>query len=494
MDPAGRQVPILIVGAGFAGVGAAIRLRQTGIEDFVVLERARSLGGVWRDNEYPGCACDVESLLYEYSFAPNPDWTERYSRGPEIWAYLEQCATEFGVRPHLRFDHEVRSLRWDEEVAAWQLATSRGPFTAGLVVLAVGALSEPMIPAVPGLDRFEGPAFHSARWDRGFDPAGRRVAVVGTGASAAQVVPGLQPAAERLVVFQRTPAWVVPRWNRPVSERRRARFRRYPVVRRLARAALHLQREALGWAFRHPAAMGGLEAIARLHLRRAVPDPTLRAALTPSFTIGCKRILVSDDYLPALTRPNVTLVTAGVREVRPRGVVDTDGTERSVDAIVFCTGFRATELPFSRAVAGRDGRVLHTVWEGSPKAHLGTTVHGFPNLFLLQGPNTGLGHSSVLLMQEAQIDHLLGALRHLRRHGAKVVEPRAEAQARFVADVDRRMRGTVWLRGGCQSWYLDATGRNSTLWPGSVGQFRRRVGRFRSQEYLIGFRREAADG
>lgn len=494
MDPASWQVRILIVGAGFAGLGAAIRLRQAGIEDFVVLERASSLGGVWRDNEYPGCACDVESLLYEYSFAPNLDWTERYSPGPEIWAYLERCATDFGVRPHLRFDHEVRSLRWDEEVAAWQLATSRGPFTAGVVVLAVGALSEPLIPALPGLERFEGPAFHSARWDRGFDPTGRRVAVFGTGASSAQVVPALQPTAERLVVFQRTPAWVVPRWNRPVAERRRARFRRYPAVRRLARAAIHVQREALGWAFRHPAAMGGLQAIARLHLRRAVPDPGLRAALTPSFTIGCKRILVSDDYLPALTRPNVTLVTAGVREVRARGVVDTDGTERSVDAIVLCTGFRATEFPFSRAVAGRDGRVLHAAWEGSPKAHLGTTVHGFPNLFLLQGPNTGLGHSSVLLMQEAQIDHLLGALRHLDRHGASVVEPTAEAQARFVAEVDRRMRRTVWLRGGCRSWYLDATGRNSTLWPGSVGQFRRRVGRFRPREYLIGFRPGPARG
>lgn len=494
MAPASRQVRILIIGAGFAGLGAAIRLRQAGIGDIVVLERASSLGGVWRDNEYPGCACDVESLLYEYSFAPNPEWTERYSPGPEIWAYLERCATNFGVRPHLRFDHEVHALRWNEERAAWQVATSCGPFTARVVVVAVGALSEPLIPALPGLERFEGPAFHSARWDRGFDPAGRRVAVLGTGATAAQVVPALQPATERLVVFQRTPAWVVPRWNRPVSERRRARFRRYPVVRRLARAAIHVQREALGWAFRHPAAMGALQAIARLHLRRAVPDPGLRAALTPSFTIGCKRILVSDDYLPALTRPNVTLVTAGVREVRAKGVVDRDGTERPVDAIVFCTGFRATEFPFSRAIAGRDGRVLHAAWEGSPKAHLGTTVHGFPNLFLLQGPNTGLGHSSVLLMQEAQIDHLLGALRHLERHGARVVEPTAEAQARFVAEVDRRMRGTVWLRGGCRSWYLDATGRNSTLWPGSVGQFRRRVARFRPREYLIGFRRGPAGG
>jgi cation diffusion facilitator CzcD-associated flavoprotein CzcO len=476
--PDAARVRILIIGGGYAGLGAAIRLRQEGITDFVVLERSGALGGVWRDNVYPGCACDVQSHLYQYSFAPNPDWTERYSSGPEIQAYLERCATEFGVRPHLRFGHDVLGLDWDAAAGLWVVTTSRGPFAAGVVVVAVGALSEPLVPRLPGLERFEGPAFHSARWDRDFDPAGRRLAVVGTGASAVQIVPAVQPVARQVILFQRTPAWVLPRWNRRLGPRTRALFRRVPALQRLTRALLHAQRELLGVPFRHAAVMRALEGLGRLHLRRSVPDPALRTALTPDYMIGCKRIMVSDDYLPALTRPNVTLVRSPVSAVRPRAVVAADGSEHAVDAIVLCTGFRATEFPFAGSVRGRGGRSLAEAWEGSPKAHVGTTVHGFPNLFILQGPNTGLGHSSVVMMQEAQVEHLLNALRHLDRHGAAVVEPTAEAQAAFVARVDRRMAGTVWM-------YLDATGRNSTLWPGSIGQFRRRVSPFRPAEYHV---------
>lgn len=483
MSPEGPHSRVIIVGSGFAGVGAAIRLRQSGLTDFVMLERAGELGGVWRDNVYPGCACDVQSHLYEYSFAPNPDWTERFASGPEIWAYLERCATQFGVRPHLRVRHSVRELRWDNAGARWRVDTSAGPFTADVVVAAVGALSEPLVPALPGLEQFEGPAFHSARWPREFDPAGLRVAVVGTGASAVQIVPAIQPVARQVILFQRTPAWVVPRWNRPIGERRRALYRRAPPLQRAVRAGIHAGRELLGLAFRHPAAMAMLQGVARLHLRRSVPDPVLRAALTPDYTIGCKRIMVSDDYLPALCQPNVTVVAGGAREVRARSVVG-GAAEHPVDAIVLCTGFRATEYPFGRVIRGRDGRTLSDVWGGSPRAHLGTTVHGFPNLFLLQGPNTGLGHSSVVLMQEAQIEHLLNALRHQAREGVTALEPTADAQAAFVADVDRRMRRTVWLRGGCRSWYLDGTGRNSTLWPGSIRQFTRRVAPFRAAEYL----------
>lgn len=474
---------VAIIGSGFGGIGTAIRLRQAGVTDFVILERAQALGGVWRDNRYPGCACDVQSLLYEYSFAPNPDWSERYSPQSEIWAYLERCATDFGVRPHLRFDHEVRSAAWDHASRCWRLETTQGPLTAAVLVSAVGALSEPEIPDLPGLADFAGPAFHSARWDHRAALEGKRVAVIGTGASAVQVVPAIQPVVARLTVFQRTPAWVVPRRNRPIGPRWRALYRRLPALRRAARAGLHASRELLGLAFRHPRLMRLLQGAARLHLRRSVRDPDLRAALTPDYTIGCKRIMVSDDYFPALTRANVRVVRRPVVAVRPHAVVDGEGVSHEVDVIVLCTGFLASEFPFGSRIRGRDGRSLAEVWEGSPKAHLGTTVAGFPNLFILQGPNTGLGHSSVVLMQEAQYDHVVAALAHLDRMGVAAIEPRAEAQAAFVAEMDRRMGSTVWLRGGCRSWYLDATGRNSTLWPGGIGEFRRRVSRFRPSEY-----------
>lgn len=483
-DPAADRVTrVAIVGSGFAGLGAAIRLRQAGIEDFVILERAQSVGGVWRDNIYPGVACDVESHLYQYSFAPNPHWTQQYSPGREIWDYLERCATEYGLRPHIRFGIEVREARWDEATSRWNLETSEGHWSAQILVSAVGALSAPSLPSLPGLDRFQGPVFHSARWDESADLTGKRVAVVGTGASAVQIIPSLQPAVARLVVFQRTPAWVVPRHSGPIGARAQERFKRFPLMQRLVRTRIRLQREMLGVGFRHPLILRLLQSISRRHLRKAVKDPALRAALTPSFTMGCKRILISDDYYPALTQPNVDIVPRAVVEVRPHGVVDAGGTEHPVDAIVFCTGFEIADFPFGRQVRGRDGRTLAEHWSRSPKAHLGTTVHGFPNLFLMQGPNTGLGHTSVLLMQEVQFDHLVNAVRHMDRHGITTVEPTADAQTSFVADLDRRMQRTVWMRGGCRSWYIDSTGRNSALWPGSPGQFQRRVSAFRPEEY-----------
>ncbi|MBL8056243.1 MAG: NAD(P)/FAD-dependent oxidoreductase [Anaerolineales bacterium] len=474
---------IAIVGAGFGGLGAAIRLRQAGCDDFLIFERAGAVGGVWRDNAYPGAACDVESHLYSYSFAPNPGWTRTFSPQPEIWAYLERCVREFGLAPHLRFNHEVLAARWEAAAGRWQLETSQGPFTAQVLVLAPGALAEPALPDLPGQERFTGPAFHSARWPADLDLRGKAVAVVGTGASAIQFVPALQPLVSRLALFQRTPPWVLPRVERAIPAGQRRLFARWPITQRLLRLGLYAVREASVVAFQHPGLMRVLEGAARRHLARAVADPDLRARLTPRYTIGCKRILLSNTYYPALIQPNVAVITAGVAEVRPRSIVDGSGAEWPAEALIFGTGFRVTEFPFARRVRGRAGRTLAEVWAGSPQAHLGTTVAGFPNLFLLQGPNTGLGHTSVLLMLEAQLDHLLGALRYLEAAGAAAVEPRAEAQAAFVRAVDERMRGTVWVAGGCRSWYLDATGRNSTLWPGSTWSFRRRVARFNPREY-----------
>lgn len=478
---------VAIIGAGFGGLGTAIRLRQAGLADadLVIFERAGDVGGVWRDNTYPGAACDVESHLYSFSFALNPDWSRSYSPQAEIWAYLRRCAQDFGVWPLIRFGHTVHGADWDAAESAWRLRTSHGEFRAAFLINGSGALSEPATPNLPGLKTFQGPAFHSARWPADVDLRGRRAAVIGTGASAIQFVPALQPLVSRLHIFQRTPPWVIPRRDVPLSAAARERYRRFPALMRLQRGWLAATRELTGVAFQHPRLMRLMEAQARRHMELTVKDPELRAKLTPHYTIGCKRVLLSNDYYPALVQPNVELITAGVAEVRAQSIVDTAGVERAVDALIFGTGFRVTDFPFSGCLRGRAGRSLTEVWAGSPQAHLGTMAAGFPNLFLLQGPNTGLGHTSVLLMIEAQIEYLLQALAYLRQHGAAALEPRAEAQAAFVAEVDRRLAGTVWNAGGCRSWYLDQTGRNSTIWPGTTGQFRRRLARFNPAEYQL---------
>jgi cation diffusion facilitator CzcD-associated flavoprotein CzcO len=479
------ETHIAIIGSGFGGLGAAIRLKQQGVEDFVVLERACDVGGTWRDNSYPGCACDVQSHLYSFSFAPNPDWTRSFSPQPEIWAYLKRCAQDFGVLPHMRFGQEVLAARWDDNAQRWLIDTARGRTIAAVLVMAAGALSAPVIPRLPGLDNFKGRVFHSARWAHDFDLKGRRVAVIGTGASAIQFVPEIQPQVAKLHLFQRTPAWIMPRHDRALATLERRLFRRIPAAQRTARAWFYLMRELYVFGFRHLWLAQWVQRIAAWHLARSVPDPALRAKLTPTYTIGCKRILISNDYLPAIARHNVELVTEAVAEVREHSIVSRDGRERPVDAIIFGTGFQVTDPPLARQVRGRDGRTLTEVWAGSPQAHVGTTVAGFPNLFVLMGPNTGLGHTSVLYMLEAQIEHLLSVLGYMRRHDFSVVEPRAEAQARYVAQVQQHMAGTVWTAGGCASWYLDAQGRNSTLWPDFTWRFRRRVARLNPEEYVL---------
>jgi cation diffusion facilitator CzcD-associated flavoprotein CzcO len=477
------HVRVVVIGSGFGGLGAAIRLQQRGIGDFVVLERADTLGGTWRDNRYPGAACDVPSHLYSFSFAPNPSWSRWYSPQPEIREYLERCATEFGIRARLRFGHEVRRIDWDESARRWRVQTFRGEYVAQFVVAAPGPLSEPKMPDLPGLESFGGRMFHTARWPADLDLTGKRIAVIGTGASVIQVVPAIQPLASRLVVFQRTPPWVVPRNDFALGGGLQPWLERAPLLRRFVRGGLYVSHEIAGLPFRHPPLARLGQQIARFQLRRQVPDPALRRALTPGYLIGCKRVLLSDDWYPALQRPNVTLVTGGAQAITPRGVVGADGVEHAADVIVLGTGFDVTEVRFAERVYGRDGRRLADDWRPSPRAHLGTTVCGYPNLFFLLGPNTALGHSSVVLIVEAQIEHVLNAITRADAQGYEVLEPRPEAQARFAAAVDGRMRRTVWLAGGCRSWYLDSAGRNSAIWPGSVGAFRRRVAPFRDSEY-----------
>jgi cation diffusion facilitator CzcD-associated flavoprotein CzcO len=479
------DIEVAVIGAGFSGLGMAIRLREAGIEDFLVLERGADVGGTWWANTYPGCACDVPSHLYSFSFALNPDWSQTYSTQPEIRDYLRGVVERFDLRRNIRLGHEVRQATWDEDAAVWELETSHGRLRARVLVTGMGPLTEPKIPDLPGLDSFEGPVIHSARWDHFVELEGKRVASVGTGASAIQYVPAIQPKVEKLHVFQRTPPWVVPHTNRPITDFERRLYRRVPAAQRLVRGAIYTMRETLVLGFvKRPRLMRILERAARRHIERQVPDPALREKVTPGYEFGCKRILPSNRWYPALGKPNVELVTDGIAEVRPRSVVGADGVEREVDAIVFGTGFHVVDMPVGQMVTGRDGRTLSDVWNGSPRAHLGCTVPGFPNLFILLGPNTGLGHSSMVYMLESQLAFVTGALREMRSRNAATVEVREDVVERYNAEVQARLQGTVWSTG-CRSWYLDAQGRNPTLWPDWTWRFRQRTARFDPAEYLV---------
>lgn len=474
---------VAIVGAGFSGLGMAIRLKRQGDDDFVVLERGADVGGTWRDNTYPGCACDVPSRLYSFSFAPNPNWSRSYSPQPEILAYLHDCVQRFGIGPHIRWNTEVTDMAWDEATQRWRIETSQGPLTAHVLILGSGPLSEPALPTIPGLERFEGTVFHSARWDHTHDLAGERVAVIGTGASAIQFVPRIQPSVGRLTLYQRTPPWIIPREDQEIPGWRRILYRAAPVTGRLTRDAIYWQRElsAVGMVYQ-PAILQRAERLVLRFMEKQVADPNLRAKLTPSYRMGCKRILLSDDFYPALTQPNVEVITEHIREIHPTSITTVDGAERETDTLILATGFHVADVPIAQRVCGRDGQRLSEVWRDGAEAYLGATVSGFPNLFFLIGPNTGLGHTSMIFMIEAQISYTLDALRYMRRQGITSIDVRPSVVRSFNERVQQRMRHTIWT-SGCASWYLDARGRNTTLWPGFTWEFWLRTRRFDPARY-----------
>ncbi|MFE0580391.1 flavin-containing monooxygenase [Streptomyces sp. NPDC058874] len=484
----GREhVRVAVIGSGFGGLGAAVRLRREGITDFVVLERADSVGGTWRDNSYPGCACDVPSHLYSFSFAPNPDWPRTFSGQPAIRAYLEHVADTFGLRRHIRLDSEVLMMRWDADELRWEIETARGELTADVVVSATGPLSEPKLPEVPGLAGFPGKVFHSARWDHDYDLAGKRVAVIGTGASAIQIVPAIAPEVERLTLFQRTPPWVMPRTDRAISAVERWLHRQLPFTRAARRGLLWGIRELQVSAFtKRPNRLGLVEALAKANIARSIKDPQLRAKLTPSYRIGCKRILLSSEYYPALAQPHVDLVASGLKEVRGSVLVAADGTETEADAIVFGTGFHVTDMPIADRVVGADGRTLAEHWKDGMQSLRGATAAGFPNWMTIIGPNTGLGNSSMILMIESQLNYMADYLRQLGVLGGRVaLAARPSAVNQWNRQVQTRMERTVWNTGGCTSWYLDANGRNTTVWPGTTGEFRRETRSVDLGEYEV---------
>jgi cation diffusion facilitator CzcD-associated flavoprotein CzcO len=484
---------IAIVGSGFSGLGMAIRLKQERFEDFVILERSGDLGGTWRDNTYPGCGCDVPSHLYSFSFAPNPGWTRTFSLQPEIWEYLRAVSRRYGIDPHIRYRHEVTSARWDAERERWEIQSSAGPLSADILIAGPGPLSDPKLPDIPGIERFAGEMFHSARWDHSHPLEGRRVGVIGTGASSIQFLPEIQPRVGRLHLFQRTAPWIVPSRDRAISRLERFVYRVLPPTQLGMRAAIYWARELFVIGFMHPRAESPGERMARRHLESQVPDPQLRTKLTPNYRMGCKRVLISNDYYPALQQPNVEVVTDAIREITPTGIVTADGRVRELDTIILGTGFHVTDMPVGNWVHGADRRALTDAWQGSPQAYLGASVAGFPNLFLLVGPNTGLGHNSIVFMIESQLNHIMGCLRFMRRHGLHSFDVREDVQVRFNERIQRRLRGTVWNSGGCSSWYIDRNGNNTTIWPGFTWPFRRRTRRFRASHYRLLPHRQPSD-
>jgi cation diffusion facilitator CzcD-associated flavoprotein CzcO len=476
---------VLIVGTGFAGLGMGIRLKQAGFHDFTIVEQAASIGGTWRDNHYPGAACDIPSHLYSFSFEPNPGWSRSFSAQEEILAYMNRCADKYGLRPHIELNTEISRAEWDERAGVWDVRTKDGrTFRAQALVSGCGGLSRPSYPDIPGLSSFEGKKFHSSRWDHSYPLEGKKVGLIGTGASAIQIVPAIAPKVSQLAVFQRTPPWIIPKPDVAIPSAVKATFRLAPPLQALARTAIYWILESRASAFvMNPKRLTRAEPDALKYLASRVKDPVLRAKLTPNYTMGCKRILLSNEYFEALQRENVALVTDAIDRVTPAGVRTADGQEHRFDALVCATGFQAAEAVAPFQVRGRGGRELNDEWKDDAQAYLGTTVAGYPNLFLIVGPNTGLGHNSMVFIIESQVEYILSALQTMKAKSLQYVDVKPAVQRAYNARLHERMAKTVWSTGGCKAWYTTRDGKNTTLWPGFTFEYRLRTRRFDPASY-----------
>lgn len=466
-----RDLEVAIVGSGFAGIAMGVRLREAGIEDFAILEKEGRVGGTWRDNTYPGLECDVPAMFYSLSFELKTDWSRKFPPQPEILDYLEHCADKYGLVPHIRFNTEVAEARFDERSGRWRIRTADGDtLSARVLVSGTGQLNRPAIPAIPGVDDFRGKSFHSARWDHDYDLSGKRVAVVGNAASAVQFIPRIAPEVEHLTVFQRSAQWLIRQNDRRYSDLEKRLFTRFPFLVRIQRAWLWLKHE-LRWPVfaRGGSRLGRLfEWLALKDMRKRVPDPDLQARLTPDYPVGCKRVLLSDHYYEALQRDNVELVDSAIRRVTPTGVVSADGREREVDVIIYATGFKSTEFLTPMTVYGKGGRSLNRdAWAEGAEAYLGVAVPGFPNFFMLYGPNTNLGHNSIIFMIERQVEYVLQCLRALRERNLKYLGLREDAMRRWQDECQASLGKTVWATG-CHSWYKTADGKITNNWPYST--------------------------
>lgn len=479
------RTDVLIVGGGFAGVGLAVHLEREGEQSYLILERGHTVGGAWRDNTYPGAECDVPSHLYSYSFSLNSNWTKAHAGQAEILDYIENVANVEGLNPNIRFNTNVDEVRWDEDRQLWVAISGDQIFEAPAIVMAVGYLSDAKFPDIPGLDAFQGELFHSAQWDHSVELSGKRVAVIGSGASAIQIIPEVAKEAGELVVIQRSAAYVTPRIDPHYTDAQKRMFSRRPELMKQIRDDMFWANEER-YAQRRgtPSLVDTATKAALNHLANQIPAGPLREKLTPDYTIGCKRILKSSTYYPAFLQDNVTLVTGGVRAITPTGIMAQDGTEYDVDVIISATGFEATDIPMAYHTFGRDGQSLHERWDRGMEAYKTTAISGFPNLWFLKGPNSGLGHNSAIYIAEAQMDYVMEALRHA--HRGEVLEVRAEEQEKFMSEVERLSVGTVWLSGGCSSWYVDPlSGRLTTMWPDFSFTFREVNSDFEEDAYTI---------
>ena len=468
-----RHVDVVIAGAGFGGLAMAIKLREAGIENFVILEKAAEVGGAWRDNHYPGAACDVQSHMYSYSFEPKSDWTKRYAPWHEIQQYILDTTAKYGIRPFIRFGNEVTGAVFDEASARWTISTSTGDtYICRHWVLASGPLHVPAFPDIKGLESFKGKVMHSAQWDHSYNLKGKSVASIGTGGSAIQYVPEIAPVTKQLYVYQRTPAWVIPRDERAYSGLRKALFKALPFTRTLHRWRLYWTNESRVWPLFTPALANIGGALLKRFIAYQVQDPTLRAKLTPDYTLGCKRILISNKWYPTFNRKNVELVTEGIKEIREHGIVTSDGKERAVDCIVLGTGFIVDPRIYMKnfELRGRNGHTLAQDWAVSPTSYLGITTSGYPNMYQLVGPHTGLGHNSIIFMIEQQVNYIVKCIELCRRKGADFLDVKPQAQARFLEEMTHALTGTVWA-SGCRSWYQTASGINFAIWPKSTWRY-----------------------
>ena len=472
-SPAQAPVRVLIIGSGFAGLGLAIQLRKRGIDDFLILERGAEIGGTWRDNSYPGSACDVPSHLYSFSFALKPDWTRKFAPQAEIHAYMLHCVERYRLRPHIRLGSDVRTARFDEVRALWQVTLASGEILeAQVLVSACGQLNQPAYPRIAGIERFQGEAFHSARWRHDLDLSGKRVGVIGTGASAIQFVPQIQPQVAQLTLFQRSPAYVLAKPDRTYRPWELAVMRRAPGLQRVDRLLKYVQHEARALAFVHaPWLMPLFRREFVNHLNRHMPDVQKRAQLLPDYLMGCKRILISNDYYPALAQANVNIVSSAIAEVNERGVVDREGREHPCDVLIYGTGFAATDFLAPMQITGRGGLDLNEAWKEGAEAYKGISVSGFPNLFILYGPNTNLGHNSIIYMLESQFRYVIGCLEALDQQGLRYIDVKAGVQHHYNRQIQARAQRTVWEQG-CSSWYKTASGKNTNNWPGFTFTYR----------------------
>ncbi len=467
-----KPASVLIIGAGFAGLGMAIRLQQAGIRDIVILERADAVGGTWRDNTYPGAACDIPSNLYSYSFAQNPDWSRSFSGSGEILEYIHYLVSHFNLKPYIRFNKNVTGLQFDEAAGLWHASTDDGErVSARAVVMAQGPLSNASFPDMPGLETFEGHKIHSARWDHDYDFTGKRVAVIGTGASAVQIIPELVKQAGFVKVFQRTAGWVLPRPDFETPAWNRSLFRKFPGAQDALRKALYVTHESMALAVIWNSPLTSVaERISRLHLRRQVKDRWLRRQLTPNFRIGCKRVLLSSDYYPALQKDNCKLITWPIATLSPKGIRTVEGIEHQFDCIVFATGFDVSKTGTPFPVTGLGGRKLDEEWARGAQAYKSINVAGYPNLFLTFGPNSGPGHNSALVYMESQLDYAVRGIQKILDENLKALDVKADAQASYNVAIQKRLAKTNW-NSGCKSWYLTEDGHNVTMYPGFATQY-----------------------